>query len=124
MEQVKRIVFRRLIISILFSILFIVGILFLVLGFTKHISALVIIGLFLTFLEIYLLPLLWFNFAAWCFYKKLYKEIMITNTITTLELATKLKKKDKDITKGINILFENSLINEYRFVDQYKLVKK
>ena len=124
MEQVKRIVFRRLIISILFSILFIVGILFLVLGFTKHISALVIIGLFLTFLEIYLLPLLWFNFVAWCFYKKLYKEIMITNTITTLELATKLKKKDKDITKGINILFENSLLYEYRFVDQYNLVKK
>ncbi len=124
MKQIKKIVLGRLIAAIVFSILFVVGILFLVFGLSKHISALLIIGLFIIFLDLYLLPLLWFNFVAWCFYKKLYEEIIATNTITTLELATKLNKKDKDITKGVNVLFENSLMDEYRFVNQYKLVKK
>ena len=124
MKQIKKIVLGRLLAAIMFSILFIVGILFLVLGLSKHISALLVIGLFIIFLDLYLLPLLWFNFVAWCFYKKLYQEIISTNTITTLELATKLNKKDKDITKGVNILFQNSLINEYKFIDQYKLIKK
>ena len=124
MEQVNKIVLKRLIASIFFSILFIIGILFLVLGLSNHIGVEAIIGGFITFLEAYLLPLLWFNFAAWCFYKKLYKEIENYEQVTTLELAKKLEKKEKDITKGINILFENGLMNEYKFIDQYKLIKK
>ena len=124
MEQVNKIVLKRLIASIFFSILFIIGILFIVLGLSNHIGVETIIGGFITFLEAYLLPLLWFNFAAWCFYKKLYKEIENYEQVTTLELAKKLEKKEKDITKGINILFENGLMNEYKFIDQYKLIKK
>ena len=124
MEQVNKIVLKRLIASIFFSILFIIGILFIVLGLSNHIGVEAIIGGFITFLEAYLLPLLWFNFAAWCFYKKLYKEIENYEQVTTLELAKKLEKKEKDITKGINILFENGLMNEYKFIDQYKLIKK
>ena len=94
------------------------------LGLSNHVGVEAIIGGFITFLEAYLLPLLWFNFAAWCFYKKLYKEIENYEQVTTLELAKKLEKKEKDITKGINILFENGLMNEYKFIDQYKLIKK
>ena len=124
MEQVNKIVLKRLIASIFFSILFIIGILFIVLGLSNHVGVEAIIGGFITFLEAYLLPLLWFNFAAWCFYKKLYKEIENYEQVTTLELAKKLEKKEKDITKGINILFENGLMNEYKFIDQYKLIKK
>ncbi|MBO7078415.1 MAG: hypothetical protein J6W64_01235 [Bacilli bacterium] len=124
MEQVNKIVLKRFIASIFFSILFIIGILFIVLGLSNHVGVEAIIGGFITFLEAYLLPLLWFNFAAWCFYKKLYKEIENYEQVTTLELAKKLEKKEKDITKGINILFENGLMNEYKFIDQYKLIKK
>ena len=124
MEQVNKIVLKRLIASIFFSILFIIGILFIVLGLSNHVGVEAFIGGFITFLEAYLLPLLWFNFAAWCFYKKLYKEIENYEQVTTLELAKKLEKKEKDITKGINILFENGIMNEYKFIDQYKLIKK
>ena len=84
LKKIKR---NRLIASIIFSILFIIAVVLMILGFKTTKIALVVIGLMLTFLGIYMLPLLWFNFASWCFYYKIYKMIKYDNIDSTFKLA-------------------------------------
>ena len=124
MESINKFITKRLIFACLFSCLFIVGILFIVFGLKLHYQVLLIIGLFICFIEVYLLPLLWFNYAAWLFYKKVYNVVVTKGILTTIEISNYLNKKDKDVTKGINILCENGLLDEYVFKDQCKLIKK
>ena len=124
MESINKFITKRLIFACLFSCLFIVGILFIVFGLKLHYQVLLIIGLFICFIEVYLLPLLWFNYAAWLFYKKVYNVVVTKGMLTTIEISNYLNKKDKDVTKGINILCENGLLDEYVFKDQCKLIKK
>ena len=123
MDKIKKIVRNRLISSIVFSILFITGIVFIVLGLSKSIKLLLIIGLISTFIQFYLLPLLWFNFVAWKYYLKIYKIIIQEDQISTFDIANMLSKKDKDITKAVKILIENDLLQDYQFKDLSKLVK-
>lgn len=123
MDKIKKIVRNRLISSIIFSILFVAGIVLIVLGLSKSIKSLLIIGLVSTFIQFYLLPLLWFNYAAWKYYLKIYQIIIQSDQISTFDIADMLNKKDKDITKAVKILIENDLLQDYQFKDLSKLIK-
>ncbi len=118
--KIKR---NRLIASIIFSILFIFSILLMIYGFKTAKIVFVAIGLMLTFFGIYMLPLMWFNFASWCFYHQLYKMIKYDNIDSTFKLAEILKKKDKDITKAIKIMMSYDLLSDYKFIDESKIVR-
>ncbi|MBP5407811.1 MAG: hypothetical protein J6Y42_01565 [Bacilli bacterium] len=123
MKNIKKIIRNRLIASILFSLITILGIIFIILGLSLSKKTLLILGLVFVFLNVYLLPLIWFNYIAWRYYLKIYKLIVEEEILNTFAIADKLNKKDKDITKAVNILIENDLLLDYRFVDQTKLVK-
>ena len=122
-KELKKIKRNRLIAAIVFSIIFIISIVLMILGFKTSKIALVVIGLMLTFLGIYMLPLMWFNFASWCLYHKIYKMIKYDNIDSTFKLAEALNKKDKDITKAIKIMISYDLFSDYSFKDEKKIIR-
>lgn len=119
----KKILLNRLISSIIASFIFIGGIISLIIGIKIQMPLLVYLGIGIIVLGIYVLPLVWFNYIAWRGYSKIYECIINKDSITTFDITKILNKKDKDITKGVRLLFDYDLLKEYRFIDNSKIIK-
>ena len=104
--------------AIILSVGFPCGIVGIVFGATRHITALLVVGIVFTVLGFYVAPTLWPKRSELKFLKLLLISIENDKLLSVSELAGQYNKKEEEIVRNINVLIEKRYLTGYLFKDK------
>lgn len=111
-----------LILSIILSVFFVVGIVSIIYGATNS-TALLILGIIMTVLGFYGSPISWVNFGTMVVEKALFFAITEDNITEISTLSSNLGINDKDVRAKINHLMSHRYLTGYKLDENGNLLK-
>lgn len=125
-KDIKKDCSKLLITSIILSIMFVVGIPLIVIGATNmskngFFIFLFIVGIIFTVLGFYVMPIMWVIYGEKISLKNLFEIITIDKMYSVKELSLNLNKSESTIAKQITTLIQKRYLVGYTFVNRQEL---
>ena len=121
MKNLKKSINIYLLISLLLTICFPAGVVGIIFGASRHITALLVGGIIATVLGFYVMPMMWIKFAELKSWQGLLTAIESDNIYDVATLSTQLAKSQEQIQNDVNSLIQKRYLTGYLFVDKQHL---
>lgn len=121
MKSLKKNTIVALLVAILLTVCFPAGILGIIFGATKHITALLIVGIVATVLGFYVMPIMWIKFGELKSLQGLLTSIENDNIYDVKTLSTQLSKTVEQTQNDINTLIQKRYLTGFLFVEKQHL---
>jgi len=119
MELIDKAITKKLLMSILFTIFLPAGILAIIFGATKGMTALLIVGIVMTVLGFYGSPILWINFGELKRLRMILNLILVENIYSAQEIAEHISSNVETVNSDINKLIIKGFLKGYLFKEGY-----
>lgn len=119
MDYYNKKLISNLIISIMLTIFFPIGVLGIIFGATKHITILLVFGIILTILGFYVSPVMWGVYGNTKSLKIVLNLIVNEYMYSVSDIATHLNKSEEEIRTKISTLIEKGYLKGYIYKDGF-----
>lgn len=111
-----------LIVALILSVGFPLGVVGIIFGATKSLTALLVVGILFAVAGFYVMPILWINYGELKRKRRILLLINNENIYTTSSLAKQLSIDEESVKNNIAYLIEKGYLTGFLFVDREKLV--
>ena len=113
MKMIERAVKKLFFLSMLFSVMFVAGIPMIVLGASKGIMPVMIIGIIFTALGFYGTPMFWVSYGGKVGLKRLVYAVTEEHLLTVQEIASQLSKSEKEVRSLLDTCFQKGYLSGF-----------